>query len=479
MIKKNKILERKNFEWVLIFILITIFSFILRYYLLDIRNSWHDEYHSIYVSDPNISYQETLNRFWGDKGDHTLVEFYPSLYLFLLKFFFKVFGYFDDNGRIFSLIFGTLVIPLSMYLSTYFTKSRKVAISIGIIVASNLFLIWQSLEIRAHMLVVFLNLLNIILFLEILNSKKKIKVFIYYLISVFNLSLWPISGLIFFGKGLFLVKELIKNKRIYDFKLLIFILIFITYVILNLEYLKFNLSRDFHYTNFSETFFYNYHFRSFYGSILVGGIFLLIFGSFLILKLKELILENVRENILLYIILSTYLLTIMYSYFKASIMSPKYVIFILPLIIIWLIIKISKSKFSNFLLIFLTLISIVNLKNISKYTMERPETKLALEKIVNINNSNLIFTKEKEVFQNYLKTKKIFYESNLTLIKLNEIEVGQKFWFFCLNNPRFAYGNQKLEISKKCLKLNDENNYKILNQFEFPDILLKNYIKVN
>ena len=111
MIKKNKILKKNNFEWILIFTLITIFSFILRYYLLDIRNSWHDEYHSIYVSDPNISYQETLDRFWGDKGDHTLVNFILH-YIYFAKFF-KAFGYFDDNGRIFSLIFGTFVIPLA------------------------------------------------------------------------------------------------------------------------------------------------------------------------------------------------------------------------------------------------------------------------------------------------------------------------------------------------------------------------------
>ena len=479
MIKKYKKLQKNNLEWILIFISITIFSFVLRYYLFDVRNSWHDEYHSIYVSDPSISYKETLARFWGDKGDHTLVEFYPPLYLFLLKMFFKAFGYIDDNGRIFSLIFGTFVVPLSMYLSIYFTKSKKTVIVIGIIVASNLFLIWQSLEIRAHMLVVFVNLINIILFFEILKSKKIIKVFIYYLISVFNLSLWPISGLIFVGKGIFLVKELIKNKKIYDFKFLIFFAILVTYIILNLDYLKFNLSRDFHYTNFSETFFYNYHFRSFYGSVIVGGAFLLIFGLFFLVKIKELILENIRENILLYIIISTYLLTIIYSYFRASIMSPKYVIFILPLIIIWIIIKISRTKLSNLLLIFLTLISIFNLKNINKYTIERPETKLALEKIVKVNNSNLIYTKENIVFQNYLETKKLFHENNLRLIQLDKIQVGEKFWFFCLNNPRFAHGNQKLEIHKKCLKLNDENNYEVINQFKFPDIILKNYIKKN
>ena len=63
-------------------------AFLTRYYLLEDRNSWHDEWHSIYVSDPNISNEETLSRYYGDKGNSFLTEYYPSLYLFILKFFF-------------------------------------------------------------------------------------------------------------------------------------------------------------------------------------------------------------------------------------------------------------------------------------------------------------------------------------------------------------------------------------------------------
>ena len=54
----------------------TIIAFICRYYLFDGRNSWHDEWHSIYVADPSITNKLTLQRFYGDKGDSFLTEFF-------------------------------------------------------------------------------------------------------------------------------------------------------------------------------------------------------------------------------------------------------------------------------------------------------------------------------------------------------------------------------------------------------------------
>ena len=97
-------------------------AFLTRYFLLEDRNSWHDEWHSIYVSDPSISNDETLLRYYGDKGDYILPEYYPSLYLFILKYFFQLFGYVDDNGRILSLIFGVLTIPIAMFLTSTMKK---------------------------------------------------------------------------------------------------------------------------------------------------------------------------------------------------------------------------------------------------------------------------------------------------------------------------------------------------------------------
>jgi len=479
MLEKNEILKNNKLQWILIFLLITIFGFLVRFYLFEDRNSWHDEWHSIYVSDPNISNIETLERFWGEKGSEKLTEYYPPLYLFLLKFFFKLFGYVDDVGRLFSIIFGTLSITLSMYLVTYFEKSKKLVIFVGLIVSCNLFLIWQSLEIRAHSLVVFSVLLNLCLFFEVLKSPKKILLFFYFLVSLFSLSLWPISGLIFPGKIIYLAKDMYIKKKFYYKLFFTFFFIVISYIFFNFEYLKFNLARDFHYTQMSETFFYNYHFRTFFGTIPNGGFFLIIFSFLFIKNLKKIFFINSKENLFIYIICCTYLATIIYSIFRASIMSPKYVIFLVPLFVIWIVLEMSKFKLSRSILLSISLISFLNLFFINEYPMKRPNVKLALNLISSQNKENLLYSEDQSVFKNYLKTKAIYKINKFQFIKLENLNINEKFWFICLNNPRYAYGITNLEIQKKCKIFENNKKYEQIKLIKLPDLLLVNYKKIN
>ena len=171
--------SEKNFKYISIYIFFTILAFICRFYLFEGRNSWHDEWHSIYVADPNISNEYTLQRFYGDKGDTFLTEYYPPLYLFILKYFFMIFGYTDDNGRWLSIIFGTLTVPLAMYLTELLSNKKKYYFT-AFLVCFNLFLVWQSLEIRAHSIFIASTLFNIILFYKILE--KKILYCLYYIL---------------------------------------------------------------------------------------------------------------------------------------------------------------------------------------------------------------------------------------------------------------------------------------------------------
>ena len=121
-----------------------------------------------------------MDRYWGNKGDTFLTEYYPPLYLILLKFFFKFFGYSDEVGRVFSLIFGILIIPLSLYIFENISKNNKSNYYFGLALAFNLFLIWQSLEIRAHSLSTFLSLLSVALFLKILKKNNKVLYLSYF-----------------------------------------------------------------------------------------------------------------------------------------------------------------------------------------------------------------------------------------------------------------------------------------------------------
>ena len=102
----NKILNNNKYNFY-IFIIFLVSIFLKFYYFLNL-DSWFDEWNMIYTVDPNISNKLTWERFFGDRGDGFLPEYYPPLNAFSLKYFLKFTGYFTENARFYSLIFGIL-----------------------------------------------------------------------------------------------------------------------------------------------------------------------------------------------------------------------------------------------------------------------------------------------------------------------------------------------------------------------------------
>lgn len=471
-----------KYKKILMYLTITLIALVMRLYVMNDKKSWHDEWHSIYVSAPNIEHSQTMNRYWGDKGDTFLTEYYPPLYLILLKFFFKFFSYSDEIGRIFSLIFGILSIPLSIYIFENINKKNKNNYYFGLALAFNLFLIWQSLEIRAHSLSTFLCLLSVALFLRILKKSSIFLHLFYFFVSVLNLSIWPIVLTLYFGKAIYLIKRFVFFKKEKKIKILFVNIIFIIffYILLNYNYLFYNVNRTEHYTLLSLSFFFNYHFRSFFGSIFLGGIFLVIFAYLIFKNKKKIITENSNSNLIIYIIISTYVLTLLYSFLRAPIMSPKYVMFILPLILIWVFTNIQKDnkKLLNITIsIFIITVSIYNLKS---FPIKSPPTRNALE-IIEKNNGKYIFTSENDVFENYITTKKIFIKNQLILVRnkedLNKLNI-KEIWFICLNNPSFAVGENNLPDEKKCIENYIPTNYELNQLLRIKDFVIKSYIKI-
>ena len=254
------------------------------------------------------------------------------------------------------------------------------------------------------------------------------------------------------------------------------------YIFLNHEYFLYHLARDEHYTKLYLVFFYSYHFRSFFGSIFVGGIFLSIFGILVLYNLKKIVFKNNKENLLIFIILSSYFLTIAYSIIGASVISPKYVIFILPLIIIRIILKILELniKYKNYFLYILIFISLINFSlNIYNNPIDRPPTKKVL-KIVSSSQTKKIFTSESKVFNNFLKSHEDFKINDLEIYEnLNLDSTKNSFWFLCLNNPRFAKGDNNLPEEEKCKFFQNKKNYLLKDEIEIIDYILRLYEKKN
>jgi len=260
-----------------------------------------------------------------------------------------------------------------------------------------------------------------------------------------------------------------------------------------LYYLKFNIARDDHYTKLKYTFFINYHFKTFFGSTFLGGLYLILITLCFSKNFKNILFKNHKEDIIFYIIFSAYFLTLAYSIIRAPIMSPKYVIFIVPLIIIWILLnfsKIYKINLSKYLVLITIFLYFINIDN---YPIKRPPTKKVLEHAIK-NDIKLIITTEPDFFINYLKTKKIVRDNKIKIIKYKDDILIQedKFWFLCLNYARFAHGNTFKNsngnlMEKKCsdFKLNqyyfnlfDFTYIEILPpNLEFEDYLIKEFSK--
>jgi hypothetical protein len=142
-------------------------------------------------------------------------------------------------------------------------------------------------------------------------------------------------------------------------------------------------------------------------------------------------------------------------------------------------IKIGESniKFKNYLLIVLIFSSALNcMINFHNIPIDRPPTKKALE-IISDSDTNKILTVESMVFNNFIRTNKIFVINNLSIDKIKDINlIKEDFWFLCINNARFAFGDNNLPDHKNC-KSPDNTNFIILEkQIRLPDYLLKKYV---
>jgi hypothetical protein len=119
------------------------------------------------------------------------------------------------------------------------------------------------------------------------------------------------------------------------------------------------------------------------------------------------------------------------------------------------------------LMILTLIIFIINVKH---SPIDRPPTKILVEKIVD-QDIRLIVTTENDLFNNYLRTQTKIVKNNISVLKVEDRMPKNinNFWFVCLNNPRFAVGEKGLlinnpKIESKCLDFNpiDKNFVEIL-----------------
>jgi len=422
-------------------ILLIFFGSFIRFYNLNFDDLWSDEMVSYWLSNPFYSFSETISLIFES---NLMVSFE-----IILKVFHKLFGYDVHVSR----YLNALISVFSIILFANLLRKNRVNINSILygtfLLAFNIFHIRYAMELRSYTLTFFLALILINLLFEDQYLKKKISYLDYFLIIMSSLlmlfshsfSVIIIFSLNFYILYLWFFKKNDNSNLIKIFFLNIFIIIF---------FLIFYLKSVSHTPNWIEqldiSFFTNYFFSNFFGSRLIGGVYLVVLLYLLTKSIKQIINKANINLFFLILIFFSYFLPGIYGFIFEPVLINRYIIFVL-IPILFLISHLTYESNNNLVKkIFLSLIVILTFFNhFTENTFKqfytniypsKPEIRKTLEVINKSNSLNysvLLDVNNKlninTIYENYLNNYSKKLEFNLNFINyLDKKTLPNDFW---------------------------------------------------
>ena len=430
--KKNSVLIFSGF-------LSAVIGIFLILYQVNFENYWIDELASYWQADPTLSLKETLAR-------NAEVDGKPVLqYIFLLKYFFKLFNYDSNAGRYLSSLFGILSLFSVFFLSFQIKKSFEEAVFCLILISLNIYLIKYSQELRPYTYIFFLSSLNIIFFFKIIEKNLLIKnklmySFFFVILSLLSLSTHPFVLLIFFTQivYVFYISYFYKSKiRLF---LILLPIIFILYFYFNYDFILQNIKGEdetnIWITPLTNKFYYDYFFSRFFGSKIMGTIYLVTL-IYLIIKLQNKIFKKQSKLLFfVFLIIISYLIPLTYGILFRPILTDRYIIFILIgifCLISSLTLSLSSQKTKYSIIIILLFSTIINLFiEIKLRVITKPEfikvinyiESSKIKKVGIIAGDNTTYN----LIRNYLKD----INNNFKYFELkNNLKIKDNFFLLC------------------------------------------------
>jgi hypothetical protein len=461
----------KNF----IFFLILILSSFFRLFNLSNEDLWVDEMISFWVANPSLTLIETLKRNFE-------VEFIPFFYNVFLKYQFKIFGYDPYIGKFFNVIFSILTIIVTYFISKNLNK--KSALFSIILVGFNIYLIKYSQELRVYSLFVLLSSLSYLFFYKLIDNKQNKSNILFFLIfQILCILCHPFGWLIFFSIFFYIIFE----KAEYTIKIIyllipIFVVSFIYYLINFLNLYPVNEYPSWVWP-LNLKFFTNFYFSKFFGSRILGLIYLifLIISYFIILRNRS---KNVKIMFFIYLIFVSYVLPIIFGLIFKDILIDRYLIFlIIPIIltISYQVFTINSFKYRFFSILIFLMFTVGNFitentfKSIYSESQKfKPEFLPALKSINDddVNHAYIvpIISQDKNlirfnnnieiIYEAYIKFKIKKYKINMNLINDVDSYSQSTLWVFCHSN-------------NDCSSLNFRNKFEIIQTLNFNKITIK------
>lgn len=340
--------------------LITLFGLELR---VAISNCpmWYDEGHSILVAVQQFPFG--IDNFLFTKDfQHT------PFYFYFLHFWLKIFGTSEILLRFSSVIFGVATIPLTYIVAKKLYKNDKiVGIISAILVAVSPLMIYYSIEVRMYMMVTFLAVLSMNYLLDF-DAKGDKKSLIKLLVTNTLIPYLLIGGIVFnIGQAiaytlyLFLAQKEETEKirkyltyRVYQLILLVpYFIIAIYYAYQRSKFIMFHIP-SFQFINFVgnvQNFFgakVGMLFWTQYLPIMIDFLFfvsvvipMVYFICALIRAFKE---KDAKLYMTFLMITIAYVIILISCMLKVIVLVPRYIIFIVPILMILAAVGFSKLK---------------------------------------------------------------------------------------------------------------------------------------
>jgi len=428
-------IKNKNYIFFLSIIFISAGIF-FRLYQLNFENYWWDEMLGFWVADPNISSEETYYR--KELTDQTSILFH-----FILKSYYKFFDYNPEVGRYVPFFFGALSIPVLGILSRQIKNNNSYLLTI-LLISVNIYLINYSQETRYYSFVFLISIFNLILFyklisLNLVGIKKNYFFILFIIFSVFSFTLNPFILIIFFSQISYCIYAFyVFKEKNYLFFLSVPIIL-VMYLVINYDYLFFELaSKRNHFVHpIDWRFIYNLFFPRFFGSFIMGLIYMLTL-FFLIIYLRKKIF-SVSNNFLplIFILFFSYLVPLGYELFSTPILVDRYIIFVLiPIIVLIsvLIFEIRNKYIRNILILFILIPTFVNhYLEISLRENIKPEFNDLFNylnqhetKNLSLFLSNDVDQISLEIVENYIESLKVFKNNNFKLFNIHNFSNESK-----------------------------------------------------
>ena len=443
-----RIISKKNKSFIFLLIIIILGS-LIRVYNINYDDLSSDEMVSFWVSDPSISFKETLIRIFSSN--------WMILYEICLKYFHYLFGYEVYVSRYFSFFFSVLSLISFGLLLLKITKIESVILGLFIL-SINIYHIRYSIELRSYIFSFFLVTLFIYFAFRntTVNQKTNIlNLFILNLITILMLFCHPftllvVGSFVVFELSKFYKKEIISSYNIFLITSLVFTMMFFLFIyfqttlkIIDQDILN-GISPDWLW-QVKPKFYTNFYFSKYFGSRILGLVHLGIL-LYCIIKFKKNLLEDFNiYTFFVFLIFFSYFIPLAYGYIFKPILLDRYIFFILIPIICLLshFILFIKTKFLRYF--FVALICLITFLNHLFYentgrqfytsiNPTKPDTHNAL-RIIN-NSSTKLFTFSRD--DRYaINTNKVY--ENYLLKYLNTLNYELKY---------FGYGEVKTKPNK-------------------------------